>query len=278
MKLRLLSALLLIIGLALGLAYAWLIAPRPQPASPADVNAAYQRAWLVMAAEAYAQDGDWPRTQARLNALRDPALTQTITELFTQYAAFGPNRTARALALVADRLDARTAPMVVYLATPPTSPTPASAATRPIEPAASPTLPAATTATSVAAPPDTPTPIPTIFPTVAPRTAYQLAQRSAECTRPPDKPRLRIFVQDASGRGQPGQVVWVTWAEGTDRFVTGLQPEIDPGYGDFEMQPDQTYNVSIGRSDRVDVGELQAVPCAGNGLTSWRLVLRSTVP
>lgn len=273
MKTRLLLAALFAVGLAAGLAYAWLIAPPPMAASPANVAPAYRQAWLIMAAEAYARDGDWPRTQARLNALQDPSLAQTVTGLFTRLNAVGPNPTARALALIADRLGVRTAPMQVYLAdlAIATTPTPAPPTAAPIGvTAAPPTVPPTVAVT--------PTSPPAVIITEAPPAAYQVVRRTVECTRPPDKPQIRVIIQDAQGQGRPGQTVWITWDQGTDRFVTGLRPEIDPGYGDFEMQPDQIYNVSVGRADSVAAGGLQAAPCAGNGLTSWSLTLKPAAP
>ncbi|HZY43604.1 MAG TPA: hypothetical protein VFF70_02550, partial [Anaerolineae bacterium] len=117
--------LLIAIGIGSGLAYAWLISPvKFTEASPAQVITEYRHAWLIMAAEAYAEDGNWSRTQERIKSLLDPNLSQTITQLFDQYNAQGPNPIARALALLADRYNARTAAMLVYLATPIVPPVP----------------------------------------------------------------------------------------------------------------------------------------------------------
>ena len=67
--------------------------------------------------------------------------------------------------------------------------------------------------------------------------------------------------------------MWITWDGGSDRFVTGLKPEIDPGYGDFDMQPDQSYNVGVDKPTSVIVSGLRADPCETDGRTSWRLIL-----
>src|SRR5512143_2031285 len=137
-----------VIGVALGLAYAWLIEPVTfSESSPAQVMKSYRDAWLIMAADAYVQDGDWARTQARVNALRDANLSQTLTDLFQRYQANGPNPTARALARLADRLNVRAPAMQVYLMEI-TTPTPpivpqrgVTAAPRPIgAPPATPTI------------------------------------------------------------------------------------------------------------------------------------------
>ena len=78
-------------GAAIGLAYAWLIDPLTfSESSPAQTMKPYREAWLIMSAEAYAQDGDWERTQARVNALRDANLARTIVEFLSR--TFGENR------------------------------------------------------------------------------------------------------------------------------------------------------------------------------------------
>ena len=129
MSTRVLLLILFVAGAAIGLAYAWLIDPLTfSESSPAQTMKPYREAWLIMSAEAYAQDGDWERTQARVNALRDANLARTIVDLFDRYQANGPNSTARALARLAARLNVRTPAMQVYLAAIVT-PTPKAAAT-----------------------------------------------------------------------------------------------------------------------------------------------------
>jgi hypothetical protein len=270
MSTRALVLIVLVIGLVLGLGYAWLIDPVTfSESSPAQVTKAYREAWLLTASEAYAQDGDWERTQIRLDALRDPNLAQTLAAAFDHYNATGPNATARALARLADRLNVSTPGMQVYLAaiitpTPLPSPTPRVSATPP--------------------PTETPRPTatleqpPTLTPTVTPIPDYQVIDRKAECGHGKQPPQIRVIVLDALGQSAPGKEVWITWEGGADRFVTGLKPEIDPGYGDFDMQLDQTYNVGIDKPTSVLVRDLRAEPCEAEGRTSWRLILGPRTP
>ena len=270
MNTRTLVVITFMVGAALGLAYAWLIEPVTfSESSPAQVMKSYRETWLIMSAEAYAQDGDWERTQARVNALRDANLTQTLTELFARYQANGPNPTARALARLADRLNVRTPAMQVYLAeiiapTPEIIPKIETAATP--QPIATP-LPTAT-----------PEPLPTIVPTATPVPDYQVIDRTLECTHGKQPPQIRVIVQDQFGQSVSGKEIWITWDDGSDRFVTGLKPEIDPGYGDFRMQPDRSYNVGVAKPTSVIVSDLRADPCETDGRTSWRLVLALRTP
>ncbi len=261
MKLKLAVPLLLVIGLGVGLAYAWLFSPvKFTEASPAQVLTEYRHMWLIMAAEAYAEDGNWNRTQERVNSLLDPNLFQTITQLFDQYNAQGPNPIARALALLADRYDVRTAAMLVYLATPIVPPTPTITPRPQILPSPTPTLI-----------PIAPSPAPTLIPT------YQIVSQNSVCRADSIKPQIQVTLQDANGLGIPGKEVWIIWDAGADRFVTGLKPEIDPGYGDFDMSPDQIYSVAIDKPTTVVVTGLHADECA-NGHLTWQLTLKPIAP
>ncbi len=272
MSTRSLVVLALVIGVALGLAYAWLIEPVTfSESSPAQVMKSYREAWLIMAAEAYAQDGDWERTQARVNALHDADLSQTLISVFDRYQANGPNSTARALARLADRLDIHAPAMQVYLAAL-TTPTPES----------SPVIGTTANPHPIETPQTTPTPtaepLLTLTPTLTPDPDYQVIDRGAECTSG-QPPQIRVIVHDEAGQSVPGKVIWITWEDGgQDRFVTGLKPEIDPGYADFDMQPDRAYNVGVDKPTSIIVSGLRADPCEKDGHTSWRLILAPRTP
>lgn len=56
---------------------------------------------------------------------------------------------------------------------------------------------------------------------------------------------LRIYVRDRLGVGVPGVEISLSWAGGDDTFFTGFKPEIDPGYADFQMAPDERYQVKL---------------------------------
>ena len=269
MKLRLLALITFIVGVSAGLAYAWLIEPVTySESSPALAARSYREAWLLMAAEAYTQDGDWERTRIRLDALRDAQLGQTVAALFERYQANGPNAAARALAQLADRLGAKTAGMLVYLPRPSATPSPAPE-------------PLATQQVMTLQPPTltpTPEPLPTLTPSVTPVPIYRVIERSSECTPAAAMPQIQVFVQDEAGEGLPGKEVWVTWDGGADRFVTGFKPEIDPGYADFEMALDEVYNVALDKPTSVLISDLRAEPCEGEGHTSWRLTFGPVIP
>jgi hypothetical protein len=270
MRTPILVITLFIVGVALGLGYAWLINPVTfSQSSPAQVMNSYRDEWLLMTAQAYARDGDWSRAQVRLNALHDTRLAQSVAAVFERVNTAGPNANARAAAQLADRLGVHTPEMQVYLAGL-AEPTRTALATRSIgtpRPGETP-RPSGAAAT----PTDTPAPRPTETPSPTPLPPYEVIDRQAECAAGERPPQIRVFVHGLDGAPQPGKEVWITWEGGSDRLVTGLKPEIDLGYGDFDMRPDQSYNIGIDKPTSVIVSGLRAEPCGEDGRTSWRLV------
>lgn len=57
--------------------------------------------------------------------------------------------------------------------------------------------------------------------------------------------RIEVYVNNAEGNGIPAIEILVEWADQQATFFTGLKPEIDPGYADFQMAPNQTYTVTL---------------------------------
>lgn len=95
-----------------------------------------------------------------------------------------------------------------------------------------------------------------------------------------DQPlHIGVVVQDDNGEGVPGIEVWLTWAEGVDRAVTGLKPDEGLGYADFYVDPDTVYSISVGDLGMPLVSGLQLEDCPvdpaeGEGfLGSWRILL-----
>ena len=90
---------------------------------------------------------------------------------------------------------------------------------------------------------------------------------------------IEVVVLDEEGRGVPAVEVWLTWAQGVDRAVTGLKPGKGPGYADFNAQPDTTYTISVGDLGMPLVSGLQLEDCPAEAgdretiLGSWRVVL-----
>jgi hypothetical protein len=272
----------LALGLFGGLVYAWFVSPVEYTSvEPAELKAEFHPIYVQLVAESFAFENDWTRARARLDLLRDPNVAAQARDVTQRAIAEDhPAPMLRALSRLSDRLGVRTAAMTIYLATPIPTIVPAPTATAlPLPPTPSPVPTATPTPTFVR--PDTPTPLPTFTPTPTPQPMHLLVAQARACEPPPAQ--IRVVIEDEKGRGMPGVEVWVTWEDGADRFVTGLEPDQGDGYGDFDMQPDIAYAVSIGESALPIVTGLKTGPCpsanpAQTLVASWMLQFRPVPP
>lgn len=282
-----------VIGLALSLVYGWVLDPRPLPIRPADLRLAHKEVYLRLIAAAFFHERDEERAQARLASLEQPEVGQLLVHLTERYIAEEQDpRDIIAFVTLADTLGLTTKPMVAFLATPTPTPTstPTLAPTPTPRPTQTPTpatpIPTATstrrpTLTPTRTPTRTPTPTPT--PTVGPDSPFGVAQSVVLCDETSGG-LLRIYVRDRLGVGVPGVEIMVSWAGGEDRFFTGFKPDVDPGYADFQMAPDERYQIKL-----VSVAAEGAVPevsLSGDNLCanlpagidpSWQIVFEQGV-
>jgi hypothetical protein len=246
MKLRL-AVLGAIIGLALGLYYAWQVDPVEYTDNvPAALMAEDKMGYMQLVALAYRADGDVERARQRLVALGESAPGQAVTALAQRMAASGGDtQTVSALAALA-----------VALGTGPAGPTPEDgAATGEIIatalPEPSPTLP----------PVATPQLLPTRPPSPTPPGLFVYVGKQALCDPAISPPLLQVITQNAQGDPIPGVEVLVEWNGGFDRFFTGLKPELGAGYGDFTMEAEQEYTVRLANDPQSEVAGLRSELC-----------------
>ncbi|UCC63483.1 MAG: hypothetical protein JSV36_22625 [Anaerolineae bacterium] len=251
-------------GLAFGLSYAWIVDPVTYyDADPADLRADLREDYLVLIATSYELTGDLARAQARLASLGQAGNPQAVAALADRlYSTSGHAETVRALALLANALGASSEAAVAYLptATPTIAPSPT------FTPTPLPTTPP--TATPTAPPTATPTPEATPTPDVRP--PYRVVERRQVCDDPDVAGIIQVYVQDVEGQGLPNVEVQVSWEGGQDRFFTGLKPEIDAGYADFQMSTGQVYDVVVWGTQ---VGDISTEGCP-SGPAGWQLIFR----
>ena len=91
-----------------------------------------------------------------------------------------------------------------------------------------------------------------IVPTTAPQRAYEGSIFNTFCSVQLSG-IIEVYVRDfGNSRGIPGERIRVEWEDGSSIFVSGLKPERDPGYADFEMEAGGSYIISMpGSSDPV---------------------------
>lgn len=310
----------LVIGLTLGLIYTWVINPVELVNTyPALLRSDYRRDWIRLVALSYVADGNLERARERLDGLERENIAEAMESLIEEYAAAGRSAdTLRSLAALAKALDVHTPAMLVYSGTPPPTPVPPTVTPSPTltltpSPTSTPTNtptpspePTSTPTISASVPVSTPTPVltgtvptftptPTVTPTLTPTPSptppllerLELIEKELVC-QPEQTPHIEVVVNDEEGEGVAGVEVWLTWADGADRAVTGLKPQEGPGYADFNAQRGVTYSLGVGELGLPLVTDLQLEICRPekdadgdeNGgedgdafVGSWRLVL-----
>jgi len=258
----------LILGAALGLLYAWLIAPRNYAdTSPASLQAEFKDQYRAMIALAYLANGNFPRAQARLDLLKDEDPIEILNEQAQRSLAEGsmPGASpleAQALGLLAGSLEQGGAPPnpVPASRTPVASPSPTQspppsptasltpASSDPITPTAPTSLPTAgETGTPVVTRTPAPagTPLPTRTSTSTQGAPFVLQDRTFSCDPDVAGPLLIVLAESAAGQPLPNVEAIVSWEGGEDHFFTGLKPELGLGYADFVMTPGVVYALRL---------------------------------
>lgn len=174
----------LVLGLALGLIYAWVINPLELTNTyPALLRTDYRHDWVRLTALSYAAGDSLERTQARLRGLSEEIVTQALESLIKEYVSAGDPEALRRMAQLAEAMDLRISAGLIYLGptgssteaptpsptpTPTPSPTatPSSTPTPSRTPTATPTRTPTATPTSTSTPTRTPTPTTTPTPTL----------------------------------------------------------------------------------------------------------------
>jgi hypothetical protein len=302
----------LAIGLAGGLVYTWVINPvELVNTDPALLRVDFRREWVRLAALSYVATGNMDRSMARFKAVDSETVEHALSALIEEYAAAGRQaETLRSLTALAQALDVQTPAMLVYLGTiPPTArpatmtptstptSTPSPTSTPPPSPTSTrrPTLtptrltptPISTPTLHAESPLNTPTPQPTVTPPPPTPTPplvarLQLTKREQIC-QPDQDLRIEVVVQDEREQGVAGMVIWLMWANGADRAVTGLKPDLGAGYVDFSAERGIGYSVGVGELGNPLVANLQIERCpaeSGRGMVygSWRLTFAPPDP
>jgi hypothetical protein len=275
----------LILGVALGLVYAWLISPVAYVDNPpVSLRTDYKDQYRVLIALAYAANGDLGRARVRLALLGDADPGGMSANQAARFAAENrPLSEVQALVLLAEALGSTVelfpstpspTPTLSPSKTPASTPSPAATVTVlseivPTSAASNTDLPVST---GTGLPPDF-TPIPTRTPTITIGAPYVLTDRELICDPVLPGPLLQVFVSNAAGDPVPGIPIQVIWEAGQERFFTGLKPEIGPGYADFDLQPQINYTLQVGDGGQM-ITDLLAAECdsaSGSYWGSWRL-------
>jgi len=256
----------LLLGLGLGLAYSWLIAPlQVVDADPIALRTDFKDTYRSSIAAAYASTGNLPRAQARLGLLGDNNPIDTLNSQAQRLIASGESQQADQLAALANALQNRTGQVSVPTSSPTASENGTAAITVPAATLSSPTpdIPLEFTETaqmtetqnvdtqvivSTATPRPTRTPVPTVG------VPFILIAQDTVCDNTLPDGLLQVFIFNSKHRQVAGAKVIITWDNGEEQFFTGLKPEVGNGYADYTMSPDITYTLRLANGSAIASG------------------------
>ncbi len=230
----------LLLGLALGLFYAWILSPvEVVDAVPSALRADFKDQYRAVIAATYAANGDLTRARSRLALLNDADPYAVLSAQAQRALSNGDALASFHLAGLASALQ-ETAPAA--------SPSPTSLAAQAFTPLAatplSPILPDTSTPFEAATFPEyTPTPRPTRTPTPRPGAPFELASQETVCDETLAEGLLQVVTQTIGRRQIPGVELILAWAGGEEHFFTGFKPELGNGYADAILTPGVTYTL-----------------------------------
>jgi hypothetical protein len=255
--------LALIVGIGLGLVYAWMIAPRSiNNADPSTLRADFKERYRSAIAAAYAATDNLPRARARLQLLKDPDAVEALNAQAQQILAQGEQPqtadqvVALAQALVEGNGEARpdlNSITSVVEAVEETS--------TPLSTAPSPEIVFVETETPTGTPGEeaqpvlpstTPRPTKTLIPTQG--APFKLTSQDEICDPNLPEGLLQIFVLNSSRRQIPSMEIDITWENGEEKFFTGLKPALGDGYADFSMTPQVSYSLQLATGSEIAAG------------------------
>jgi hypothetical protein len=260
--------LALLVGLGLGLVYAWMISPRRVlNAEPKTLRADFKDQYRSLIAAAYVATGNLPRARARLSLLGDSnsveALDGQAQRMQANHQSFERADQIAALALALDNnpkgnstSNAATSGQPVATPTVEITDTPENIMT-------------ATSLSSTEVPVDlteTPQVIdtqtivsevtvrPTNTSTPVPGEPFALTGQETVCDPNVPDGLLQVIVLSSGRRQIAGVEIDITWDGGKEQFFTGLKPELGNGYADYAMAPEVTYSVQLVRGSDIALG------------------------
>ena len=273
----------LMIGLAIGLLYAWLLDPvEYSNASPQALKPDYKDDYRGMIALSYQANGDLGRSLGRLALLKDEDMPQALNVQAQRILARnGDQDQARALAELAVALEGKSvaalSTQLANSASTPEQPTESETGSSGAEIPDEETLLVETKAASA-----TPQPTFTPRPSASPMPGFDLpfVFVGVEEICDPELPEglLQVYVLDQSGEGMAGVRLHITWAGGEEYFYTGLYPQFSLGYADYQAIASEVYTLRAGERGEV-VRDLAAPTCSGDEESfTGGLLLRFTEP
>lgn len=262
----------LVIGLLLGLFYSTVLAPAEFiDVSPDMLHDDLKDEYRGVIALSYQANGDLGRAQARLSLLNDKNSVTAMQEQSQRLLKQGGSRlVSQALLSLASAVGDLPQPSPPIQQTPtPTEGTSSAAVHTAVADAslATETIGVEQIMRTPTAQPTPTSPQQDIFTVQPTKTApptlnlpFKLQERYEVCEADMPPGLLQIEVQDENGSPVAGAQINITWNEGDEFFFTGLYPDKNLGYADYEMAVDKKYRLRVGDGGEV-VDDLQISQC-----------------
>lgn len=232
----------LIIGIALGLLYSWVISPvAVVDAIPSALRADFKDQYRAVIAAAYSADGNLPRAQSRLSLLGDADILSALSAHAQRALSEGDALESHQLAQLAAALQGNAPKQII-------TPTPGLVqAVTPSTGILTPGFPTETSLpveTEIPLPFYTATPRATRTPTPLPGAPFKLLEQESLCDETLAEGLLQVITITSNNRRQiPGVELILAWAGGEEHFFTGFKPELGNGYADIRMKPGVIYTL-----------------------------------
>jgi hypothetical protein len=254
----------LILGLILGMVYAWMISPVEEvDTHPHLLREDYKDIYRALIARAYQANNNLPRAEARLDLIDDDDPALALAAQAQRYLAEGGEvELAKVLANLSSALQTA----AITVATPPpqnTGPQIQNNGTDQVSPTPEDNAEDQNTPT----PSEEVSPDPTITPTESP--PFVLQDSSPICDPTLGEPLIQVIATNSNGEGVPGVALEISLGPDQEQtFYTGLKPEIGLGYADFLAEPGLTYTLEVPESGLV-IEDIEVPPCVTESEDSY---------
>ncbi|HDD55581.1 MAG TPA: hypothetical protein ENG59_05020 [Chloroflexi bacterium] len=250
----------LVLGLIMGLVYAWVISPIEEVDShPHLLREDYQDIYRALISRAYQANNNLPRAEARLELIADEDPALALAAQAQRYLAEGGDvGTAKVLANLSAALQSAAIPAETPLA----PSTEENSQDQQTGTQITPTVgdngeeAAQSTPTSEVEEPSAPTLTPTESP------PFILQDSSPICDPTLGESLIQIIATTGEGEGVPGVALEISLGPDLKEvFYTGLKPEMGLGYADFLAEPGLTYTFEVPESGLV-VSDIEVPICS----------------
>ncbi len=250
----------LILGLALGMIYTWVISPiREVDTHPNLLRDDYKDIYRSLISRAYQANNNLPRAEARLELIGDDAPALALAAQAQRFLAEnGDNEMAKVLANLSAALQISSGPAATPI--PPTvSAISEDETSNGSNSGSNSENDGQDSATSTREPTSEALSAPTPSPTSSP--PFILQESWPICDPTLGETLIQVIATDGSGKGVPGITLKISLGTNSSEvFYTGLKPELGLGYADYLAEPGLTYQLEVPDSGLV-ITDIEVPTC-----------------